>query len=137
MSYTLTAGETKLPRAVALLESWHDEQGACLGRCRAALLAVGLVLPPPVLIEHFHGRSTAINCFRVLAGRPGQFGWRPVHGPNSVHPVTLNFYQDCGLENGTYCGHVALKRGAWLYSSEDYPDSESWQEKLVGQFIPV
>lgn len=136
--YTLTDNEAKLPRAITALMRRPNIKGQCLGYVRAALATIGLRLPSKDLLVEQTGHSTALACFRELAKDPAKYGWRAVHQPEA-HPVLLCFFDHCGYENGDTltAGHIALKQGDTLYASMDYPDTEYFQSRLVGMFVPV
>lgn len=135
MAYKLTATEAKLPKAVAYLRDRDDLPGHCLEYCRAGLGRIGVSLPSADLLREKFGHSTALNCYHVLAADPGAYGLVRVTQPE-VHPIMIEFFNNCGNENGLVCGHIALKDGDTLYSSKDYKDGDYWHQRLVGQFIP-
>lgn len=137
MSYTLTNKEALLPRAITALLRRANVKGKCLGYVRDALETIGLSLPSANLLVNQTGHSTAIACYRELAKDPAKYGWRRVNQP-AAHPVLLEFFDHCGTtEDGLVCGHIALKQGDTLYASMDYPDTEYFQSRLVGMFIPA
>ena len=134
--YTINDNEALLPRAIVRLKQMPQVSGRCLGYTRVALLSVGLRLPPP---QQPH--STALACYHVLNADPDQWGWVRVQDP-SAHPIKLAFFGNCGIEiandgSTIVAGHVALRLGDVLYSSEDYSYSQYWESRLLGYFVPL
>ena len=134
--YTINDNEALLPRAIVRLKQMPQISGRCLGYTRTALTSVGLRLPPP---QQPH--STALACYHVLNADPDQWGWVRVQDP-SAHPIKLAFFGNCGIEiandgSTIVAGHVALRLGDVLYSSEDYSYSQYWESRLLGYFVPL
>ena len=134
--YTLTDNEAKLPEAVLYLKRMPSKVGQCLGYCRGALATIGLRLPPPQ-VPH----STALINYHLLAADPAAYGWIRVNQPDA-HQILLSYFGNCGTETTDdgariVCGHVALKLGNTLYSSDDYTWGPYWEQRLLGFFIPA
>ena len=134
--YAINDNEALLPRAIVRLKQMAQIKGRCLGYTRTALTSVGLRLPPP---QQPH--STALACYHALNADPDQWGWVRVQDP-SAHPIKLAFFGNCGIEiandgSTIVAGHVALRLGDVLYSSEDYSYSQYWESRLLGYFVPL
>lgn len=129
-----------LEQAVDALRAWQwreDEGGAnrhgrCLEAVRAALLAVGLRLPPP----QPRPNNLAVFNGRWLAKDPAAWGWLAA-GPGVRY--TLDYFGGVGrLPDGRVAGHVAIADhvARVLYSSWDYPVTASWQARRFASFVP-
>lgn len=139
-SASTDASQHALAQAVDALRAWQwreDERGAnrhgrCLEAVRAALVAVGLRLPPP----QSRPNNLALYNGRWLAKDPTPWGWQAA---DAGARYTLDYFGGVGrLPDGRVAGHVAIADhvARVLYSSWDYPLTASWQGHRFASFVP-